>query len=278
MNKTLSTVLAVLVGIAAGTCFLLGINSVVRDSMQPLGDELKTINTNVAELKVLLSSTGMNQVLERLTIIEKRLAVIENKMTAPVAAAQAPARPQPPAEDLNKVYQIDVSSSYIKGNKNAPVTIVAFTDFQCPFCSRFHTPFQEALKAYPDKVNFTIKNFPLPFHAEAKPAAKAALAAGEQGKYFEMADLILENQQNLKAEIYKELAQKAGLNVNKFLKDLKDNDAKYEEIINKDLQLVGAVDVRGTPTFFINGKKTQARDVEAIKAQIEKALAEKGIK
>jgi protein-disulfide isomerase len=72
------------------------------------------------------------------------------------------------------------------------------------------------------------------------------------------------------------LAKKIGLNVDKLMKDLKDKDAEYEEIINKDTQLSSAVDVRGTPTFFINGKKTMARDVESIKAVIEKELAAKG--
>lgn len=277
MNKSLGIVLAILVGIAVGTCFMLGINSVVRESIQPLGSELKTISGNVAELKTLSSSGANSQVMDRLTMIEKRLSSIETKMTAPPAPAPA-ARQQPPAEDFNKVYTIDVSKSYVKGKKSAPVTIVAFTDFQCPFCARFHTPFQEALKAYPDKANFVIKNFPLPFHSEAKPAAKAALAAGEQGKYFEMADAILENQQTLNAAAYSDLAKKVGLNVNKFLKDLKDKDAQYEEIINQDLQQVAEVEVRGTPTFFINGKKTMARDVETIKAEIDKALAEKGVK
>lgn len=278
MNKWLGIILAVLVGIAAGTCFLLSVNTIVRESIQPFGAELRSINTSLTELKMLSSSAGGSQVLDRLTIIEKRLAAMETKMVAPPAPAAAAARPQPPSEDFNKVYDIDISKSYIKGKKDAPVTVVAFTDFQCPFCARFHTPFQEAVKAFPDKVNFVIKNFPLPFHAEAKPAAKAALAAGEQGKYHEMADLILENQQTLNAESYKDFAKKAGLNVNRFLKDLKDNDAKYEEIINQDLQLVGAVDVRGTPTFFINGKKTMARDFASIKTEIEKILAEKGVK
>lgn len=276
MNKFMGIILAVLVGIAAGTCFLLSVNTVVRESMMPLGAELKAIKTDLAEIKGAIAGGGNSQVLDRLSAIDNRMASLETKMVAPAPAA--PSRPQPPAEDFNKVYDIDLSKSYIKGKKDAPVTIVAFTDFQCPFCARFHTPFQEALKAYPDKVNFAIKNFPLPFHPEAKPAAKAALAAGEQGKYFEMADLILENQQTLNADAYKDLAKKAGVNVNKFLKDLKDNDAKYEEIINQDLQQVGTYDVRGTPTFFINGKKTMAREAAAIKAEIEKILAEKGVK
>jgi len=127
------------------------------------------------------------------------------------------------------------------------------------------------VKAYPNDVKLVIKNFPLPFHPNARPAAKAALAAGEQGKYFEMADALIANQQTLSEAKYLELAKQLGLNVKQFEKDLKEKDAKFEAVIAADMQLVDEVDVRGTPTFFINGKKTMARDVESFKAEIEKA-------
>ena len=278
MNKMLGIILAILVGVAAGMCFLLSINSVMRESIMPLGKDLRSISHDMAEMKGQISNGGGNsEVLDRLAIIDKRLKEIENKLSdAGSAPSVRAAQQQPPSEDYNKVYDIEVGSSYVKGKKDAPVTIVAFTDFQCPFCSRFHAPFQEALKAFPDKANFMIKNFPLPFHPNARPAAKAALAAGEQGKYFEMADALLENQQMLNDDGFKDAAKKIGLNVNKFLKDLKEKDAQYEEIINKDTQLSTTVEVRGTPTFFINGKKTMARDVAAIKADIQKALDAKG--
>lgn len=279
MNRGLGIILAVLVGIAAGMCFLLSINSVVHQSMLPLGADLRSINGDLASIKNHLTSGGGNgPVLDRLTVIERRLKNIEDKMTAAPAGEPTAKQQMPPSEDYNKFYTIEVGKSYVKGKKDAPVTIVAFTDFQCPFCARFHTPFQEALKAYSGKANFIIKNYPLPFHPFAKPAAKVALAAGEQGKYFEMTDILLENQQKLNDAGYQELAKKIGLNVTKLMKDLKDKDAEYEEILTKDTQLAGTVDVRGTPTFFINGKKTMARDVESIKAAIDKALSEKGAK
>lgn len=277
MNRGLGIILAILVGIAAGMCFLLSVNSVVHQSMLPLGADLRSIHTELTTIKNSLASSDSNTpVLERLSSIERQLKVIEGKMNA---VPEPAAKPQmPPAEDFNKVYNIEVGKSYVKGKKDAPVTIVAFTDIQCPFCARFHTPFQEALKIYPDKVNFIVKNYPLPFHSAAKPAAKVALAAGEQGKYFEMLDTLLENQQMLNDEGYKTLAQKVGLNVDKLFKDLKNFDAAYETLINKDMEAVSAAEVRGTPTFFINGKKTGARDLEGIKAAIEKALGEKGLK
>src|SRR5262249_8209085 len=122
-----------------------------------------------------------------------QLAAIENKLNTLQARPAVPSMPQPPAEDFNKVYTIDIGQSPIDGKKDAPVTIVEFSDFQCPFCARFWPPVKDVLKAYPDKVKLVIKNFPLSFHPNARPAAKLALAANEQGKYYEMVDLLLQN-------------------------------------------------------------------------------------
>jgi len=188
---------------------------------------------------------------------------------------QAKGSPQqaPPSEDLNKVHSIPVDHSYVRGAKDAPVTIVEFVDFQCPFCSKFHPPVTQAINAYPGKVNYIIKNFPLAFHQQAKSAAKAAMAAGEQGKYYEMADLLLDNSRSLNEDKYKELAGQLGLNVEKFLKDYKEKDSQYEDMIAKDMKLGEQVAVRGTPTFYINGRKTNARDLDSFKAEIDQILS-----
>jgi protein-disulfide isomerase len=270
-NKLLGIFLAVLVGIAAGLCFLFSVSTVMNQTVAPLSHELQGVNANLRAIQTqLASSSGKSsdsELLARLKDIEQKLSAIESG-----GGNRPPAPPMPPQEDFNKVHQIDISKSYVKGNKNAPVTIVEFTDFQCPFCNRFHAPLQEAISAYPKDVKLVIKNFPLPFHPQAKPAAKAALAAGEQGKYFEMADLLLANQQSLSDDKYKELAKQLGLNVKKFETDLKEKDAQYEAVLAADMALVEEVDVRGTPTFFINGKKTMARDAATWKQEIEKLL------
>ena len=194
------------------------------------------------------------------------------KKQAPAAANVPPA---PPSDDFSKVYTIPADHSPVRGNKKAPVTIVEFMDFQCPFCSRFHAPVSETLKAYPDKVNYIVKNYPLSFHPQARPAAKAAFAAGEQGKYFEMVDALLENNTRLNDETFKELAQKLGLNVEKFMTDYKDKDAQWEQYIKADMALANQSDVRGTPTFFMNGHKTNARDLEGFKQEIDGILNKK---
>lgn len=202
--------------------------------------------------------------------LEKKVEELaKNLNNAPSAR---PSAPQPPSDEFTKVHEIPVGDSPIRGAKDAPVTIVEFVDFQCPFCARFHPTLNEVLKEYPDKVRYTIKNFPLHFHQQARPAAKAALAAGEQGKYWEMAEGLLANFQSLSKEKIDEIAGQIGLDMKKFHQDLEKNDARYEEIISEDMKLAQQVGVRGTPTFYINGRKTRARTPEAYKAEIDAIL------
>ncbi len=220
--------------------------------------------------------------------IEQRLATIEAKQMTILYSLQAlggknipgPAQAMPPAQDSNKVYNIGVGSSPVKGNKNAKVTIVEFSDFQCPYSQKFHPVVGEVMKTYPKDVNFVFKNFPLSFHPQARPAAKAALAAGEQGKYWEMVEALFQNGRELSDAKFEELAKQLGLNAEKFIKDYKDNDAKWEKLIGEDMAVAGQSGVQGTPTFFINGKKTNARDLAAYKQEIDQILqgAQEGAK
>jgi protein-disulfide isomerase len=199
------------------------------------------------------------------------LSALESR-PAPSPAQVAPQPQQPPMPSPDTVYTIPVGTSVVAGAKNPKVTIVEFVDYECPFCSRFHDPMVEAVKAFPNDAAYIIKHFPLSFHANARPAAKAALAAGEQGKFHEMSDLILDNQQSLSEATYEKLAKDLGLNVSKFKDDLKNNDAKYEKILNDDMALGGTVDVRGTPSYYINGKVSNSRDAAAWKNEIQALL------
>ncbi len=214
---------------------------------------------------------------ERISAIELKqsgmLSMIQNARAFPQQpqVAQPPQPPRPPQEDVNKVYEISVGNSLVKGDKDGKVTIVEFSDFQCPFSARFHPVINEVLKAYPKGVKFIYKNFPLSFHPQAEPAARASLAAREQGKYWEMVDLLYQNQQTLGEETYKKLAQQLGLNVEKFMKDY--NDPKMKEHIQQDMNEAQTAEVRGTPTFYLNGKRTNARDLAGYKAEIDQVLA-----
>jgi protein-disulfide isomerase len=188
--------------------------------------------------------------------------------------AKAPAAPQkPPQEDPDKVYTIPVGKSYAKGPADAPVVIVEFSDFQCPFCSQAAALIKQITDAYPKEVRFIYKNYPLPFHKEAMPAAKAAIAAGKQGKFFEMHDQLFANQRSLNADFYAKAAQEIGLDVEKFKKDME--DASTQALISEEMKQAQQASVRGTPTIFINGKKPAGRSFELYKSIIDAALKEK---
>jgi protein-disulfide isomerase len=218
---------------------------------------------------------------ENIKGLEQQLVSLGEKVDAlsvavkNIQTARPPRRPAPPQEDYSTVHEIPVAHSPVRGKKGAPITIVSFEDFQCPFCARFHPAIKEVLDAYPDKVNFIIKHFPLAFHKNARPAAKAAFAAGEQGKYWEMTDLLLENFKNLSSKKIQEVAKSLKLNMRKFNKALKKNDAKYEEWINADFELGQEIGVRGTPTFYLNGRKTKARNLAGYKKEIDAILNKK---
>jgi len=130
------------------------------------------------------------------------------------------------------------------------------------------------LEAYPKEVNFILKQFPLrQMHPNADPAARAALAAHKQGKFWEMQQELYKNSRNLSAETIKGLAEKIGLDVKKFEADMNSDEVKKE--VDADLALGGRVSVRGTPSFFINGKMARDRSLEGFKAQIDEELKKK---
>jgi len=141
--------------------------------------------------------------------------------------------------------------SPVKGLASAKVTIIEFSDFQCPFCQRGAKTVEEVLKAYPNDVKLVFKNLPLPFHKDALPAAKAALAAGRQGKFWEMHDKLFDNQKGLNSEMYVEAAKTLGLDMEKFKADMESPDIAKQ--IDEDQALAKTHGISGTPGFFVNG-------------------------
>jgi protein-disulfide isomerase len=131
----------------------------------------------------------------------------------------------------------------------------------------------EVLEAYPNDVMFVYKNYPLPFHKQAMPAAKAAVAAGKQGKFFEMHDLIFKNYRTLSDDSYAKWAGEIGLNVEQFNQDFASKET--QAFIDKEMAEARTVGVRGTPTIFINGKKPQGRSFQLYKSVIDEQLKEK---
>ncbi|HDH51264.1 MAG TPA: thioredoxin, partial [Nitrospirae bacterium] len=129
---------------------------------------------------------------------------------------------------------------------------------------------KQVLDAYPKEVRLVYKQFPLSFHPQARNASKAALAAGEQGKFWEMHDIVFANHNKLSEEKFKEFAAKIGLNAAKFDADYKSN--KYDKQIQDEITLGNTVGVRGTPSLYLNGKKMAGRSLNDFKTAIDSAL------
>ncbi|MBI3768316.1 MAG: thioredoxin domain-containing protein [Deltaproteobacteria bacterium] len=167
-------------------------------------------------------------------------------------------------------HEIPLANAYVRGPKDAPVTIVEFSDFQCPYCAQATALVDQVLKAYPQNVNFVYKNFPLPMHPNADPAARAALAAGKQGKFWEMHDELFKHVGDLSPQTIRSIAEKLRLDVPKFEADMTSPAVKGQ--VDLEVRQGKVAGVRGTPSFFINGRMAQSRSLDAFKALIEEEL------
>lgn len=167
--------------------------------------------------------------------------------------------------------------SNVKGAKDAKVTIVEFGDFQCPACGAAHPIVKQLVGEYGDQVKFVFRNFPLQMHKNAQPAHQAAEAAGAQGKFFEMHDLLFQNQNEWENstnpnEQFEKYAQELKLDVEKFKADVASK--KFDKKIEQDVNDGYAVGVNATPTFFINGVKQEGgMQYTDFKAKIDAELA-----
>ena len=159
-----------------------------------------------------------------------------------------------------------------KGPADAKVTIVEFSDFQCPFCTRGRTTMDEVVKAYGNKVRLVFRDFPLSFHEHAAKAAEAGQCADEQGKFWAMHDWMFDHQDQLAADGLKKGAKEIGLDQAKF--DLCLTSGRQAEKVAASLRDGQKAGVRGTPAFFVNGVfLSGALPFEKFKAEIDRALA-----
>ena len=139
----------------------------------------------------------------------------------------------------------------VKGADDAVITIVEYSDFECPFCQRVNPTIEEILKRYEGKVKVAYKHLPLSFHQNAGPAALASIAANEQGKFWEFHDALFVNQQNLSEATDLKIAKDLGLNMDKFKEDMNSQWAK--EKLEKDTAEAASFGIQGTPHFLVNG-------------------------
>lgn len=188
-------------------------------------------------------------------------------------------------EDLQKKYKVDIKMEPVrvevaatgpaKGPATAPVTIVEFSDFQCPYCSRLTPTLEQVKQKYGDKVRIVFRQFPLPMHPNAQKAAEAALCANDQGKFWQLHDAMFSNQGALGVDQLKAKAAELGLKADDFNKCL-DSGAKVA-IVEADKKDGSAAGVNGTPAMFINGRFVNgAVPLENITSVIDDELRRKG--
>ncbi|HEY0172365.1 MAG TPA: thioredoxin domain-containing protein [Pyrinomonadaceae bacterium] len=168
------------------------------------------------------------------------------------------------------VFAVATDDQPTKGNPNAAVTIVEFTDFQCPTCAAAQPVLDRLMTEYGDRVRLVVRDMPLEMHPEARKAAEAAEAAREQGKYWDFTAILFRNQSALKPEQLKQYAQVIGLDRAKFDSAL--DTGKFSDKVERDMLDGQRFGVSGTPTFFVNGRRTKDGSYESLKAAIEAAL------
>jgi protein-disulfide isomerase len=221
---------------------------------------------------VVASSLILRESIDRTSADLKEVLVAINaaRPAAPAAPAARPGRPDP-----TRLYSVEIGDSPRKGAENAKVSIVEFSDFQCPYCSRVTPTLARIQKEYAGQVKIAFKHLPLSMHPKAPAAHAAAEAAHRQGKFWEMHDLIFGNQKEMTPAKYEEYATKIGLDLERFKKDAASPDVKKR--VDADAAEAAKLGITGTPAFLVNGRYLSgAQPFERFKAVIDEELAKKG--
>jgi protein-disulfide isomerase len=197
-------------------------------------------------------------------IIDRELGITQTAREAPSGS---------PGDSPEGRVEVPLGNAPVRGSAGAPITLVEYSDFQCPFCARATPTIRRLTEEYDGRVRWVFKHFPLPIHPDAPLAHEVSLAAGEQGKFWEMHDLIFENQRKMKREHLLGYAKDLGLDVARIEKDV--DSGKFKPLVDADLKEGQGLGVRATPTFFINGRRViGAVPYETIKQVVDQELSE----
>ena len=243
-----------------------------------VSSELERLRTEQAELQARLSQledrdanaqaraqSDVDSIAGGLIDVTKRLVVLEER----AAKATKPAAGKP---DPTVVYRVDIGDSHVKGPVDALVTVVMWTDYQCPYCARVQPTLTQLEELYGRDIRFVHKHNPLGFHPRAMPAAIAAEAAGRQGKFWQMHARLFEHQKDLTPERFRSLAKALRLKLRRFDSDLE--DAGLVERITAEQAQGVSLGARGTPAFFVNGRfLSGAQPLENFQQLIDEELA-----
>ncbi|MDP9000793.1 MAG: thioredoxin domain-containing protein [Myxococcota bacterium] len=240
------------------------VNGVFINGAQPFDNFKKTIDQELQKAQAKIAAgTSKSRIYVEMTK--------ENKQNAPAPAKE---EDQGEKEDTKTVFKIPVGNSPVLGSANALVTVIVFSDFQCPFCSRVEPTLKAVREKYGDKVRMVWKNEPLPFHPRAEPAAEVALEVraekGDKG-FWDIHDKLFENQKDLSDEAIVKLAGEAGASTDKAKKAISDHT--HKKVLDADSDLAEDFQANGTPHFFINGRRlVGAQPTEKFDAMIDEEV------
>ncbi|MEK6752992.1 MAG: thioredoxin domain-containing protein [Chloroflexota bacterium] len=209
-------------------------------SSQSIGQAILFITLGLIIVTNIRLISLIGQLDERLNTIDIKL---ERNSLQPFSAS--------PADSSSVIVDVSWQNAPVRGSLDAPIQIVEFSDFQCPFCKASQSTLDLVLKKYEGRVLLAYRHFSLPMHEQAIPAAEAAECAREQNKFWEMHDLIFQNAQKLSITIYDSFADQVGLDLDKFKACISEH--RYLDAILKDQKDGETYGITGTPTFFING-------------------------
>lgn len=222
----------------------------------------------LAGVLIMLGVAGLN--MWNINRLAERVAQLEASALAP-RAATAPKGPDP-----SRVYDIATAGAAAKGPDDAPITIIEFADFECPFCGRVASTLGRIEKVYQGRVKFVWKHFPLSIHKNAVPAALAAEAARKQGKFWEYHDKLFENQQQLTMNDLKRYSQELQLDEALFEKHM--SEPELRKRVDTDRDEAEQLEVSVTPSFFINGRYLRgAQPFEAFAKVIDEELTKRNL-
>ena len=228
------------------------------DDVAALRDEVAALRRTQAEMQTTIAT------MQRTRADSAAAAPAAKRAIQPAAPGQA-AKPRP-------VFRIPVGGSPRRGNELGPVTVVQFADFQSPAAKASAGLPQELLDAHPDKVQFVFKYYPLPRFAGSREVAKAAWAAQQQGKFWEMRDLIYAGAaDSATPETLRGYAQGLGLDMARFVADMA--SPKADEALAADRQLMRTMRVGPVPAYFVNGRRVAERSPAAVRAAVAEQIA-----
>jgi protein-disulfide isomerase len=234
----------------------------------PTDGEVQSFFDRLKDMKRIPPDTSLAQVKDQIVqvlISQKRQPIIRQVLDELKTAANLQIDFPAPRMEV-------AGTGPARGPNDAKVTIVEFSDFQCPYCGAAFGTVDQLMQQYAGKVKLVFRQFPLPIHPNAEKAAEASLCAADQGKFWEMHDMLFKNQKKLDLSDIKTYAASAGLDGTKFSQCLDSGEKKKQ--VDADLEAGQAAGVNGTPAFFINGVFLNgAMPIEEFKKIIDPELA-----